>query len=62
MYKTIIPLAMALSFSGCAISGATIVSSIAVGAAVAEDVGGILKTYKDTKEYLLNDNNSTKDK
>jgi len=53
---------MALSFSGCAISGATIVSSIAVGAAVAEDVGGILKTYKDTKEYLLNDNNSTKDK
>ena len=52
---------IAISMTGCAITWTTIGASLAAGIAVAEDVGGIVKTYKDTKESFMSDSNTTKD-
>lgn len=47
-------------FSGCVVSGPAIVAFTSGAVLVAENVGGVAKTYKDTKEYLFSDSNNTK--
>jgi len=58
MFKVIISILIAFTFSGCALSSTLIaVGSFTSGAAIfAEDVGGIVKVYRDFKK----DDNNTK--
>ena len=52
---------LAIGLTGCAITWTGVALAIGSSAAILEDVGGIVKTYKDTKDYIL-DTNTTEDK
>jgi len=59
MKKIVIAILIAFSFSGCAITWSGVALAIGTGAVVAEDIGGILKTYKDTKDYIAGEDNNS---
>ena len=58
--RYIFAIIIALSLAGCAVTWTTIGVAAATMVTVAEDVGGVVKMYKDAKDYLL-DNNTTED-
>ena len=59
--RYLIAFAIAIAFTGCAITWGT-VAAFSVGAVtVAENVAEVATIYKDTKEYILEDSNTTKD-
>ena len=60
MMKYLIVTMMIIAFSGCAITWSSVAVALATTVTVAEDVGGVLKAYKEAKEYL-SDNNISKD-
>ena len=53
-------LVLAIMLSGCAITWSGVALAVASAVSVAEDVGGIVKQYKDAKKYLQ-DRNTTKE-
>ena len=55
--KYIFGFILAISITGCAVTWTGIAAFAAGAVTVAEDVGGIVKVFKKTKEYLSQDNN-----
>ena len=58
--KYLIGFILASMVSGCALTGTTVLAFAAGAVTVAENVAEVATVYKDTKEYL-SDNNSTKE-
>ena len=54
--KYLIGFILAFLVSGCAVTGTTVLAFAAGAVTVAENVGDVAKVYKDTKDYVLDNN------